>query len=142
SSSAAWRMAAPISPVWPSSRHPLCHSCHPRASPLARLAFVVALAGALGTLLSLLPSAGEEIGWRGSLLPRLIQAGAPQPILLTGLIWAAWHLVPLFTAGYAAGPSPLFSAIFLMIQIVAGGYIFAWMRLDSGSIWPCVIAHA
>src|SRR5262245_31563961 len=71
-----------------------------------------------------------------------IPSRAPRPILLSGLIWAAWHLVPLFTAGYAAGLSPLVSALFLMIQIVAAGYIFAWLRLDSGSIWPCVVAHA
>jgi len=114
----------------------------PSAGPLASFALVLALSGTLGTLVLLLTTAGEEIGWRGYLLPRLIQAGAPRPILLTGLIWGAWHLVPLFTVGYAAGPSPLFSALILMIQIVAFGYIVAWMRLDTGSIWPCVVAHA
>jgi hypothetical protein len=59
----------------------------PSAGPLARLALVVALSGTLGTLVSLPNAAGEEIGWRGYLLPRLIAAGAPRPILLTGLIW-------------------------------------------------------
>ncbi|MFL5800607.1 MAG: CPBP family intramembrane glutamic endopeptidase [Roseiflexaceae bacterium] len=114
----------------------------PSTSPLASLALVVALSGTLGTLVSLPNAAGEEIGWRGYLLPRLIAAGAPRPILLTGLIWGAWHLVPLFTAGYAAGPSLLFSALILMIQIVSASYIAAWMRLDTGSIWPCIAQHA
>jgi membrane protease YdiL (CAAX protease family) len=29
-----------------------------------------------------------------------------------------------------------------MIQIIPAGYIAAWMRLDSGSIWPCIAQHA
>jgi CAAX protease family protein len=62
--------------------------------PLANLTLWIALNAILGTLILLPSNAGEEIGWRGYLLLRLIGAGAPQPILLTGLIWGAWHLVP------------------------------------------------
>lgn len=110
--------------------------------PLANLTLWIALNAILGTLILLPSNAGEEIGWRGYLLLRLTGAGAPQPILLTGLIWGAWHLVPLFFFGYAAGPSPLFSAIMLMIATTSFGYILAWMRLDTGSIWPCIVGHA
>ena len=49
---------------------------------------------------------GEEIGWRGFLLPRLVQAGAARPVLITNVIWWAFHL-PLILGGiYAAGPAP------------------------------------
>ncbi len=114
----------------------------PTASPILHLVLMLALTATLGTLVLLPTAAGEEIGWRGYLLPRLIQAKVPYPILLSGLIWAVWHLIPVFTAGYAAGPSPLLSALGLMIAIPAYGYLLAWMRLDTGSIWPCIVAHA
>jgi membrane protease YdiL (CAAX protease family) len=111
-------------------------------NPVAGFALILVLAATLGTLILLPAAAGEEIGWRGYLLPRLIEAGAPQPVLLSGLIWGAWHLVPVLASGYAAGPSPLFSATNLMIATVSLGSVLAWMRLGTGSIWPCIVAHA
>ena len=40
--------------------------------------------------------AGEEIGWRGYLLPRLSgRVGLPAASLIVGVIWACWHL-PFF----------------------------------------------
>src|SRR5206468_8545858 len=95
-----------------------------------------------GALVLLPLAAGEEIGWRGYVLPRLIDAGVSRPVLLSALIWGVWHLVPLLVSGYAAFPSPLFSATNLMIAATSFGCILAWMRLDTGSIWPCVVAHA
>lgn len=112
------------------------------AGPVAHLAALLVLTGSLGTLALLPGAAGEEIGWRGYLLPRLVAAGVPQPILLTGLVWGLWHLVPLFASGYAAGPSALLSAGALLVNAVSLGFVLAWLRLDSGSIWPAVGAHA
>ncbi|HEX8684052.1 MAG TPA: type II CAAX endopeptidase family protein [Ardenticatenaceae bacterium] len=112
------------------------------AGSFGSFVFLMALVATLGTLVLLPTAAGEEIGWRGYLLPRLIEAGVPHPILLSGLIWGAWHMVPVFTAGYAAGASPLLSALGLMIAILAFGYILSWMRLDTGSVWPAVVGHA
>ena len=37
---------------------------------------------------------GEEIGWRGFMVTRLVDAGVPAPLVMGGLIWGAWH-VPL-----------------------------------------------
>ncbi len=39
-------------------------------------------------------AAGEEIGWHGYMLTRLVDAGVAKPILTSGLIWGLWH-VPL-----------------------------------------------
>ena len=110
--------------------------------PVTGFALTLALAASLGTLVLLPAAAGEEIGWRGYLLPRLIEARAPRPALSSGLIWGAWHLVQLLASGYAAAPSPLFSATNLLVTTTALGCILASMRLGTGSIWPCVVAHA
>jgi uncharacterized protein len=111
-------------------------------SPLAKFAAGMALAATVGVLLSFPTSAGEEIGWRGYLLPRMIEARIPQPILVSSLVWGAWHLPVLFAGVYAMGPSRWISAIGLMIAAVAVGAILAWLRIETGSIWPCVLLHA
>jgi len=114
----------------------------PAAGPVTNFAITLALTATLGTLILLPLAAGEEIGWRGYVLPRLVDAGVSRPVLLSALIWGTWHLVPLLGSGYAALPSPLFSATNLIIAATSFGCILAWMRLDTGSIWPCVVAHA
>jgi membrane protease YdiL (CAAX protease family) len=111
-------------------------------SPLAKFAAGIALAATAGVLLSFPTSAGEEIGWRGYLLPRMIEARIPQPILVSSLVWGTWHLPVLFAGVYAMGPSRWISAIGLMIAAVAVGTILAWLRIGTGSIWPCILLHA
>jgi membrane protease YdiL (CAAX protease family) len=87
-------------------------------------------------------AAGEEIGWRGYMLSRLVDSGIGAPILISGLVWGLWH-APLIVSGqYAAGPHPILSLGLFLAGIVAGGYVFAWLRLSSGSIWPCIWGHA
>jgi uncharacterized protein len=46
-----------------------------------------AAAIAVLTILNIILSSGEEIGWRGYMLTRLIDAGVPRPVLASGLIW-------------------------------------------------------
>lgn len=44
---------------------------------------------------------GEELGWRGYALPRMLQgSGSPLTVAIAlGLIWGAWHLPAFFVAG-------------------------------------------
>lgn len=73
--------------------------------------FIVVLSGVLGSLLNLIPVMGEEMGWRGYMLTRLIDAEFSRPILISGLIWATWH-VPIVIAGlYVEGTSALLSVL-------------------------------
>jgi membrane protease YdiL (CAAX protease family) len=92
-------------------------------------------------MLNLLLSSGEEIGWRGYMLTRLIDAGVPQPIAVSSLIWGAWHIPLVLWAGFADSASPLFSAAVLMVTTFALGYVLARMRLATGSIWPAIALH-
>ena len=41
--------------------------------------------------MSLILVPGEEIGWRGYMLTRLIAAGVPNAVLVSGVIWGLWH---------------------------------------------------
>jgi uncharacterized protein len=106
-------------------------------------AFLVGLLSAATwiSIYSCIFTAGEEIGWRGYMLTRLIDAGVPRPVLASGLIWGVWH-IPLILAGiYAAGPYPALSAVLFMVAVVSLASILARMRLETGSIWPVIFAH-
>jgi membrane protease YdiL (CAAX protease family) len=85
---------------------------------------------------------GEEIGWRGFLLPRLVQAGAARSVLLTNVIWWAFHLPLIFGGVYAAGPVPVVGALLFGVTVFGLGSVACWSRLVTGSIWPSVLLHA
>lgn len=53
----------------------------------------------LGPVLNLPAALGEELGWRGFLLPKLMGYGKWRAYMLLGLIWGFWH-IPLITAGF------------------------------------------
>jgi len=99
------------------------------------------LTATLGAVVSCLSAFGEEVGWRGYMLTRLIVAGVPKPVLVSGLIWALWH-VPLILSGqYAAGSQPQLSAMLFVVGTLADAYLAAYVRLQSGSVWPAVMYH-
>ncbi len=111
-------------------------------APLVVMSVQILLAMTLGLIGSGVGAIGEEIGWRGYMLTRLIDAGVPAPILTSGLIWALWH-TPLILAGqYAAGPSAALSALLFLVAATASGVIHGQLRLRSGSIWPPILLHS
>jgi membrane protease YdiL (CAAX protease family) len=94
------------------------------------------------TLIGVLTAAGEEIGWRGYMLTRLIDAGVPRPVLASGLIWSLWH-VPLVIGGiYAVGANVALSAALFMVCATAVAFVLARLRLATGSVWPAILVHA
>ncbi len=112
------------------------------ASPLVVFMTNLAIATTIVTIFSVRTAAGEEIGWRGYMLTRLIDAGLPKPVLLSGVIWGLWH-VPLILGGvYLAGPPAIVSASLWMVTATAFSFVFARLRLATGSIWPAITLHA
>jgi hypothetical protein len=63
--------------------------------------------------------------------------------LISGIIWAAWHMPAIFLADYNSGvTSKLYAAIMFAVMIIATSFAYAWLRLQSGSLWPAVLLHA
>jgi membrane protease YdiL (CAAX protease family) len=101
------------------------------------LGFVVAL------LISTLPGAvGEEAGWRGFALPRLLEKFGPLKAgLVLGIIWAGWHL-PVTVAGGYSGLSLLLYSVFFTVGIVSVSVVMTWIYGKTAkSLVPMVIAH-
>lgn len=84
---------------------------------------------------------GEETGWRGFALPRLLEVnGAVVASIVLGVIWAAWHL-PLF---WIEGAS-LFetSILILFLRLPATSIMFTWLyQRTQGSLLLAIIFHA
>ncbi len=97
----------------------------------------------LGVISSTARALGEEIGWRGFLLPRLVQqTGFTVGCFLSGCIWAVWHYPGLLFADYNAGTRPAFALTCFTLMVIADSYILGWLRLKSGSLWTAAILHA
>lgn len=100
------------------------------------------------TLVNLLPSMvmalGEEIGWRGFLVPELAKLNSFKTTsLISGLLWSTWHLPGILSGDYGDASTPIaFRLICFFLMVLGGAIILTWIRLESGSIWAVAIFHA
>lgn len=86
---------------------------------------------------------GEELGWRGFLVPRLYARwGYAGTSFAVGLLWAAWHYPVLLGADYNAGTPAAYAISCFTVMVVGLSFVMTWLRMASGSVWPCVILHA
>jgi len=94
-------------------------------------------------LLSVLTAAGEEIGWRGFLLPKLEELwNLKMAVVVSGLIWAAWHFPLIVTGLYRSGIPAWYQIPLFTVEILAMTLILAVLRTRSCSILPVVFFHA
>jgi membrane protease YdiL (CAAX protease family) len=85
---------------------------------------------------------GEEIGFRGYLLPRLMHLGTTRALLLTGLLHGLWHFpLMLLTPLYPILGSWLIVGPVILMTLTAAGVFYGSLQLGSGSVWPTTLAH-
>lgn len=97
------------------------------------------------TILSFL-ALGEEGGWRGYMMPKLIKLlGIPKAIITGGIIWGLWH-APLTVVGHNFGTDypgfPFAGIIIMCIQCTLMGVMLTYITIKTESIWPAAIMHA
>lgn len=86
---------------------------------------------------------GEEIGWRGFLVPTLFKTMSYTRVsLIVGVIWAVWHYPAILCTDYNIGTPGWFAIPCFTILVIEASFIATWLRLRSKSLWPCVIFHA
>jgi len=92
----------------------------------------------------LLPSVlGEEMGWRGFLVPELARFMSFTKVALTsGLIWAVWHWPMMLKGFYGNDVTPLYYQLFFFtLLIVSYSVIMTYLRFKTDSLWTAVIFH-
>ena len=89
------------------------------------------------------PALGEEIGWRGFLVPELYRnMGFIGTGIVSGLVLACWHFPVLGVAYQSLDVPAWFWVPTFGVGAIGISFIAAWLRLMSGSLWPAVILHA
>ncbi len=86
-------------------------------------------------------SLGEEIGWRGFFLPRLLRAHNPiSASLILGVVWALWHAPIDLTAGFLLpGPAALLVRLVWTLPLAV---LFTWFYVMSrGDLLVALILH-
>ena len=85
---------------------------------------------------------GEEIGWRGFLLPMLLRRnGAFAASLILAVVWGLWHLpVDLYAGFLVKGPGAVLARIVWTLPMTI---LFTWIFLRAkGSLLVAVFLHA
>jgi membrane protease YdiL (CAAX protease family) len=93
----------------------------------------------VGTLFAL----GEEIGWRGYMLPRLLGLGAVPAMLIVGFLHGVWHLPIMLTTDFYHNTGNLLLVVPLFLAtLTLAGIFYCFLRLWTASVWPVAIAHS
>jgi membrane protease YdiL (CAAX protease family) len=114
-------------------------------NPLADLSLhqlaALSVAGAFFAGIVNVPFAlGEELGWRGYLLPRLMPLGQWKAFFISGVIWGAWH-APVILLGYNYPDTPVLGVFLFMIVCILLGTLLGWTRVRTQSVWPATLGH-
>jgi uncharacterized protein len=113
----------------------------PMSKPFGTTLFFVVVA-TIGVIQNCATTLGEEIGWRGFLVPELARRFSfTATSLLSGVIWAIWHVPIIVLAGYNAGTGWYGLAV-VSANMILLCFVLTWLRLKSGSLWTAVILHA
>lgn len=85
---------------------------------------------------------GEEIGWRGFLLPRLqAKLTAFRATLVLSIVWAGWH-VPLFWFTPGMSQMGIGEIVGWYASIVTGSLLFTWLfNTTGGSVLIVAVFH-
>jgi hypothetical protein len=75
---------------------------------------------------------GEEFGWRGYLLPKLMPLGKLKAYIVLGVIWGLWH-APLVLIGFNYPGHPLLGIVGMMVMTTTIGIYINEMALRNRS---------
>lgn len=96
----------------------------------------------VGSVVSVVPALGEELGWRAVLQPELERRmGRATATITVGLIWGYWHL-PINLSGFNDSVHPMVTAVLLFpLGSIFLSFPFAWLFRRSRSVWPPALCH-
>ena len=126
-----------------------------------RLLNIFPLAAIVSGVFGSFAAFGEEAGWRGYMMPKLLKLfGADEDTSLSkgkklratilacitgGIIWGLWH-APLTCIGHNFGTDypgfPFVGIARMCLFCTLMGIMLTFVTVKSGSVWPAAIMHA
>lgn len=112
-------------------------------SPYTIIMLFILMKGTFGILKSCANTLGEEIGWRGFLVPELYKKfGYIKTSIITGVIWSVWHYTVLIFGNYNNGTPVWYGLFCFTLMIISITFIINWFTIRSGSLFTAMILHA
>ena len=113
-------------------------------SPMLLLILYILGNATIGVVINGVAALGEEIGWRGFLVPELSRKYSfASTAVISGLIWALWHSPVILFSDYNMEGVPIWYGLACFtVMVVSSCFAYTWLRLKSGSLWTAVILHA
>ena len=97
----------------------------------------------IGIFPNIISAMGEEIGWRGYMLPALTKrSNLVKALIISGLFWACWHLPLLAFGDYMTGAPVWYKLPAFVLCILPVGIIIGGLTYLSRSVWPAAFLHA
>jgi hypothetical protein len=85
---------------------------------------------------------GDEYGWRGYLLPRLLPLGEIRASLILGVVWSLWHLPVLLAGVLYPGNNPWLILLIFTFSTTMVAFAYTWLFVaSSGSTVIATIFH-
>lgn len=114
------------------------------ASALLGVQFLIFVA--IGPIVNIIPTMGEELGWRGYLLPKLrLFLSDRASLIITGAIWGIWHL-PVIVMGHNYGTGywgyPWLGILAMIVFCIMLGIIEGYITIKLQSAIPSAMIHS
>ncbi len=96
----------------------------------------------LATLGTGITALGEEIGWRGFLVPELAKdLDWIRVSFYSGVIWVLWHTPIILFSDYHSSTPIWFGWLCFAGMVMGSCFAYTWLRLKSNSVWTAVLLH-
>jgi uncharacterized protein len=92
-------------------------------------------------IINFIPAFGEEFGWRGYLLPRLLPLGREKALVISGIIWGLWHLPFVFLIDYNSYPDKIAGGLIFTALITLLGIYIGALALKNKSTFLASYMH-
>ncbi|MBP5505454.1 MAG: CPBP family intramembrane metalloprotease [Bacteroidales bacterium] len=99
----------------------------------------------LSPILNIVTCFGEEWGWRGYMMPKLLGKMKFLPaVLIGGFIWGLWH-APIIAMGHNYGTdyagAPWTGIAMMCLFCIVLGTLLTYWSVKAGNCWPAIIGH-
>lgn len=100
----------------------------------------------IAPIVNIIPTLGEELGWRGYLIMKLRALFSDRTALvITGIIWGLWH-APIIALGHNYGTNysgyPFLGILMMTVFCVSAGIVEGYFSLKLKSCIPAAMIHS